>query len=418
MIKIKRDKLLTILLSFYLFLLIYNPPIIAHLSFTVLFSLISFIYTIYNYRLLIRIIYNTKLKKYILLIGIFFLYYILCCAFNSLILSEIYLVFNTFFFCLVNIIMLLSVSFALIIYCYKMGISVDMLLRCFIYAGLIQGVLGLMSFMFPSIKEIFTTLLINSTDSFKISRSLIYTSSYRYFGLTSSPYDIFGYSTSLLAIMSIYYSLYKNIKYLLIALIISFCAIINARTSIIILSVSIIVIFGKKLIRSKKNILNIAIFAVLIMVGMFIIVSIMKNGSNNSEWVTSGFNEIVSFFVSNENIGYFDTLINDFIFFPDSLISILLGTSLTPMLLVNTNTDIGFIQNIWSYGIIGSIILYGSFVYLFIIAYKNAKDLKKIIIVFGITTIIYMIKLNCVGYTQASVIFIPISIACIVLKTE
>lgn len=80
------------------------------------------------------------------------------------------------------------------------------------------------------------------------------------------------------------------------------------------------------------------------------------------------------------------------------------------MISMGKNTDVGYVQNIWKFGIVGSIVIYYLNYKVFKLAYRYSNSsLEKIIsIIMAIMFFIYLIKLNPLGYTQASVIMFPI----------
>jgi len=277
-----------------------------------------------------------------------------------------------------------------------------------VYAGVIQSVLGITSCFFPRVKEYFNSLMAINSNS-EIIRESVLNADFRNFGLASQLYDNFGFAMSIIAILALICGLKgKKVNYLFFAMIV-FVAIINARTSIILIGISVFLL----LIRSNqpyKNILR----NVIILVSIFFFATIFYKNfdftiSQTTIWLKTGIDEMLSLVLNNQKVGYFDKLFNEFIFFPNSIFEIVIGTGMLPSDLVKRGTDVGYVQNIWQYGILGSSLIIYFYAYAFKKWIAKATDYSKLFaILLCVMMAIYMIKLNCFGYGQAATIYMPI----------
>lgn len=398
--------------SIVVFFIIFNPPFIKGFSFTILFVLVAFIYDMVNIN---RIIYASRLTDIGAFLGWFALYLGYSCTISLINMlgneDKALTLISNMSNDLVSGISLILISFYLMIEMIKKDYSLEDVIQIYVNAGLYQAIIAILCFIFPLVKTTLNTMMSTNSGSEKIARTIVYTSAYRNYGFASTLYDIFGFAMSILAILALVQAMNCNKRNYIYFVLISFAAILNARTSIVILGIGIlIVIFKKKSNQNRKFKLFqvlVLVIAIVIVVAVFIPV-IQKNSTN--DWLQSGLDEIKALVFHGETIGYFDTLFSEFLIFPKGLFSVLLGTGMNPGQAISHNSDVGYIQNLWHYGIIGSILLY--YCYLYIV--RKAKyyydfEYKCVSDVFVILIAIYLVKLNCLGYSQASVVFVPLS---------
>ena len=101
---------------------------------------------------------------------------------------------------------------------------------------------------------------------------------------------------------------------------------------------------------------------------LFIIMSaafIFLFSKSTFEWIAQGLSEIFGLFIGNKD-GYFETLFNDYLFFPNGLKEILFGTGINLFSSTWIRSDVGYVIDIWYLGIIGTIIKYGAIIYVLV----------------------------------------------------
>lgn len=400
-----------------IFLILFNPPIYKKLSFTTIFSVISLADNIIHIRQIKEILFN--IKKTTALLIVFFIYYFIICLINSLVSIEFFSqIFLNLISLTINIAAQLSIALFIVRNFQDEDYTIDSLIEIFVLVGVIQGFIGILCFFSPAIKDVLNNLMIKNADTVDFAISLRVNSARRNYGFASTLFDVFGCTMSLLSVITFCRAFIqkRKIEYVYFV-IISIVAVLNARTSIILILVGVaLVIFlsREKGDYIKSNIRRFIILGFGITVGWLFIYKVRESSSESAVWLSTGIDEIEAFLSGNQ-VGYFSSLSGDsFIFFPDSFWGVLFGTALTPMIRLGKNTDIGYIQNIWSYGIIGSVLIYSIWFSLGYSAIKGAilKDkykYRKVVIVCILAIIlIYQIKLNTWGYSMAGVVYYTI----------
>lgn len=394
-----------------IFLLIFNPPLFPGISFTTIFAIISFLYCVVNINCILRWGRKRCVKVFFIFFMLYIVYAVLIGGINALGSDMASTIGDNLQGIIVENISIIAVSLGTIIFFTKRSYTFDDILDVYVIAGTFQGCIAVLCLVSPSIKSYFNTLMMNNSGAEKIARTLMYTSEFRNFGFASTLYDIFGLTMSMLAILALYQAI-KGDKVRFVSFgLMALTACLNARTSIILLAIGVVVIVATAGKNSTRNIPKIILFLVVFVSGVLLIRSVIGNLDSVSlfyTWFKDGFNQIMDLVFEHKTTGYFDTLFNQFLFLPDDITSVLFGTSCLPEQIIR-NTDVGYIRNIWQYGILGSIILYGSYFYLF----RNAKTLaigieKSILDGFLLFIIIYLVKLNCLGYSMAAVIYLPL----------
>jgi len=409
-----KSKLLMII---YLFLLVFNPPLFKNSSFTIVLALFAGGYLLVNWRRTKLVARKCMVNKFAP-IFIFSAFYILMVVLiNSLFNSDIH--FLSYLSTFVKYVFYYMVLIAVVLFINsvseKKHFTVSDLVICFIWAGALQAFITILTYLFPTVREFTIQLISNNSNSEKISRIIHNTKYFRNYGLASSLYDTFGYSTAILVSLSFVYGLYKKIFYRYLAFVLIAMPFFNSRVGLLLAIVGIVVaiIFFSKP-KGIRDVVNKFFTVGIIIIGIIIFYYTLKsrilmNGSLSSEWITSGINDTILFFSGQSSSGYYATLVNNFFFFP-TLLKTIIGAGATPMVLIEKNTDVGYVLNIWSYGAIGSIIIYYMNYKIFKTAYKCSKNQmnKTIVFILAIMFFIFMVKLNSLGYGQASVITFPL----------
>ena len=388
------------------FLIIFNPPISKSISFTTMFVVISFFYCLLNINTCIYLFRNSRIRKFVLGIFSILIYSLFLFLFNYSFGNKIELAITNLKELITNNISLLVLSIGITVFLLKNKASFKDFIDSTIIAGVLQSIIGLFCLASPSIKYALNTIMSANSRSSKIASSVRFTSGYRNFGFASSLYDIFGLTMSIIALVALIQAVNGKKKYYLYASLIAAAALLNARTSLIILAFGVVIIYFTSQNGSSKGIITKFIsFLFLAVISFFLMTIFLRFETEYSSWFAGGFEEIKSLLIEHQYVGYFDALFNKFIFFPDSFIQLLFGTGLAPAQAIR-NSDVGYIQNIWQFGIIGSLIIYR--VYFNLFSGKTIDNNYSVIALALIVSIaVYLIKLNCLGYSMASVIFVP-----------
>lgn len=404
----------------FMFLLIFNPPIIRGISFTMIFVFILGIVSVRNINNTKKICCNEGIKKYLVGLGLFGIYTITTGIVFAIINKEtdkyIISAFSTCFYLVCAIVVAVGITNI----CIEKKITVKKMSDIIVMVGTIQAIIAMICLLMPNIKEFLNEWTINNSSSGVVVRAFSMNQYRRCYGFASTLFDIFGCAMSIIAIIALEKGICEKKQYLISYMMITFTAIINARTSIILVVVgSLIVILAQ--IKEKMGIKvfsSILLLLILVIIGIISVLFFTTNTfSENSKWIGEGISEILLMLKGEKN-GYFEILFNDFLFFPD-FFGCIFGTGLTPNEAIGVNSDVGYIQNIWQVGLIGSILLYSSYFGIFNHARKNtAKQYPGLFIALLVVVAIYMIKLNCLTYSMASTVFLPFIFCCIYMKSE
>lgn len=398
-----------IIYSIVLFLVVYNPPVYAGLSFTTIAVVLSFIYIIFNSSVFSKVVRKKSIRHLFQLFALFFCYYLIeatvCYMASSR--EEI---MSGLLSSVVSYISFFIVSFAIVIWSIKNGVTFEGLSKLYVSAGLLQTVLVVACLVSPSVKSFFNGLTMANSGSEKIARSMEYAGLFRNYGFASSLYDIFGFTMAVLGIMALNQALKGEKIYYVFSLLLALAAVVNARSAFVIYIFGfIILLLARRKGASAGWYLKIGFLIGVVFLGVYIIFNqVLGNGSSeHMMWLASGITETESL-MNGQTEGYYDALFNDFLIFPEGL-SLIFGEGMTPQVAIDHNSDVGYVQSLWLYGIVGSIFLYSFYVSMFKTAIKSLNwPNNSLMTAILLMIAIYMIKLTPLGYSQASVVFGPL----------
>ncbi len=398
------------IVSLVLFLLVFNPPIIGGFSFTVLLVILSAYYCIINRKKAYEVYKCKKVKKIIVAFVLFAGYNLFFSIANFFRIGNDDILNNIVSF-FVDYISLIVVSTAIVVYMINGSRNLYFLIYSYVCAGFYQTILAIMCLILPPVKNIFNSLTISNSGSEKISRIVENSSEFRNYGFASTLYDIFGMAMSVLAILTITLGFKGDKKCFVLAVLITVAAVINARSSFILIALGFLIIFFSVKDKMNTRWIMTRILLVLVMICSIVLVFtwILDNQTSAQlVWLASAITETIET-NDGEAVGYYDTLFNEFIFFPQEMFSFLFGTSMSSLQAIDEGTDVGYVQNVWNYGIFGSFLLYSFYFKLFkypiqLSSWPESKMFKAILIMIAI----YLVKLSCFGYSMASVIFVPL----------
>lgn len=396
----------SILLSIMFFLIIFNPPFLPQFSFTIIFTMIAIIYCMIRYAETIRMIKGTYTRKWIRQFVFFYLYYFLISLFSYFTYSFYDNPLVYFVGSIVDIVSLFFISVFLCLVVFRRKEGFDSLIKYIINAGVIESFFGIFAFISPEIKNFLNGITIANSRSDKIVHA-VGTATFRNYGIASTLFDSFGFGMSIMALLALYKALEGEKKYFASFVMIAFAASINARTSMVLIAVGAgIIILGKKAKTFKAAIgkFSVVLFA---FIAVCIISNYLNQGGENAQWLSTGIDEIRSLIVGKQTTGTFAVLFRE-IYFPEDTIQIIFGVGLTPAQAISKTVDMGYDQNLWMFGIIGSLMLYYFYLKPIKIWYKTLKTEKILAVAICIVLFAFLIKINLFGYGISSVVIITI----------
>lgn len=350
----------------------------------------------------------------------FFIYYIITMSiklfFSSNDVSEI-LFYNIVIFLLVIFRIVLSIVY-LYILIKDRNYDFDKLMTLFICVAIIQTILVILALLIPTVRSFFNGLTLKYSNSIYVKSALV-RDTWRSYGFAGNIFDAFGYTTALLIIMTFIKGIDKQKNGIIILSIIMFIMpLLNARTGLYLALIGIIItliIFKAKI--TPQNTIKGIITILLTFVIAVILYSKIPDATKS--WISIGFDSTTKLLKTGEKVGVYSVILQDNFIFPDNL---LFGAGGDPMDMANLSRGIesGYIQCIWRYGLIGTVLLFLGYINLFIMAYKNSNgNVKKCIsLSFMVIFFIYLIKLFSLYNTGANIMIIGLPIIIILERDK
>lgn len=397
------------LFIFGLFILIYNPPLfMMNTMHTVgLFSL--------AYLVIVRggsnlFVLKTNTLRLVLGFAILFLYLFICVyVINGQALDST--LFPIYF-----IIDIIPFGMAMKKYIERHQLEFEWAISIVINAAIIQSIFAAITLLFPNVQSFFVERMI----AYGYNEIYSTLSVYRMYGFSNALTNATPVVQSIIAVISVWLALNWNKKYYIAAFFIMFSAIINARISIVVFAIGVIVLLIKRSTNSSGRIKIIFATVVSYIVVVFLLLPLIQNISPLTyEWVTDGFNELSSFKLGSNsyaNNSYFGYLINQERFvFPEGLSGFLFGKGYSIMSSRNPSgfqSDVGYICDIWTGGVVYIGILYSFFLSLLIKLRKNTNALMAFIASYYMIALLF-INIKGVALSMNAFINLLIVIVCI-----
>jgi len=406
---ISSKKRYSILLIGFMFLLLYAPPIIKNVNTLLFLFVFSSIILVTKYRNeLILFFKNKNIKKLIGLFSAYFGWYILTIIINAIFYKEFYFqnIFMNFYSMGLVIIATFVCVLFLLVYAQKHNIPFEKLIKYTIIAGAIQGMICLISFLFPFVKNMLIKLL------YFLTEDELYLNNYhvsrRFYGYSNGMVDAYGFGSGIIACLPLFYSLNHSKKILIYLPLLLLVVLLNSRTGIVIFGIGAIIWFiylvSKKRIKEYKKIL---IFFTISIAALLLLVSILK--PLTLKWIIIDF---LSFF-NGRNFGTADILFSKNFWKVPNGIRLLIGCGYSVAGfggisdILGFNSDVGYINEIWRTGLIGLLIMCFNLFYLFYVIVKKIKSkYSYLILVFLISLFIGNIKLVIFIYNPGIVVIL------------
>lgn len=406
------SRLLFLIFTFSAF---YVLPIHKDVYVLYILSFFSFLYLIYAKTEIFHIYRTIITKKFLYLVALAPLYAIVVVLINSIFANEVplYVYIKNALRPLWVLILSLSIVFFMIIFTQRNMISLHDIIKLLILVGTIQSLCVISSLVFPEIRGHFINFLTSNDPTSRQSILLLNASHllvYRAYGFAGDLFESFGYVSSFLFILCFYYMLSCNISFVIPLPLLLLPAIINSRSSIIMLIIGTFLIsFASLLTKNRVKWLLSITFIISSCLILFII--LLANNTQYTDWVKEGLQSLLSFLIGKEEqiTGSIKVLTSsNFWFFPSG-IDVILGTGYSTIdfhLAHFGQSDIGYVNTIWIYGIIGTMMIYVPYLYLFTRGYKNARGYlqKSLIAYIAISFFLINIKTTILGLSPIPII--------------
>ena len=254
-----------------------------------------------------------------------------------------------------------------------------------------QLVFVVLAFAFPDVKTFLNSLIIKNSYNEAIISAMnnSWLVSWRAYGLAENMFDGFGFVISILISIVFVYGLSTEKKGITaLACVMLIMPLLNARTGLILCSVSFMYIMFRYL--NVKRFITFSLLIVLLVIGFLLMYKHLPYELQDalSRTVTE-----FSGLAQGQKVGVFIEIFGVDIVYPDNM---LLGAGISPERITSlTGIDSGYIQCLWRYGIIGSVLLWSGYISSAVIAYKNTslKSNKVILVDLIMIMLIYCFKL-------------------------
>lgn len=402
----------------FIFYWLFLPPILGrHSSYFV--ALFSFAYLFWNYRLFSRCIYIHRFIWLYLGLAVFLLYTSFLAFSNGGTRVPIYHV-------LYWMISIIPGALCINVHAKKYDQGLEYILRLILWAAFIQSIISIAAFLYNPLKLFLISKL--EADNTIVMENYTNEIYYRLFGFSSGLTFDMPSTMAVLSGIAIYLGVKKDWRYFLFAPTIAFSAMINARTSMVVLVAALFILAVSILKPTRKTfamivILPIVAAAVLIWGGQILKrVSPLTYG-----WVESGFNQILDFFRNETGYGYFEYLTDPRRWIIPSGLQLIFGTGFRVMggSPFGVTSDIGFINDLWFGGIVYTCILYVTTVFCLIsvMRFNRMKEenrlLKYVVWVYIVMLPILNFKTPIIAMGPfTSILIIVMLYGCLTKKTN
>ncbi|MDT2833547.1 hypothetical protein P7H70_05720 [Vagococcus carniphilus] len=402
----------------YAFFLIFSPPILPKVNILLLMTIFSVCAIVINWNTFYeRALFSKKVVYSYAIVALYFLIVILLNTFfssNQFINNSLVIVYKYFILIPAQYIC----SIFLIDNVRKNSLTNEYLYTVFVKAGVIQGVLAIISFVIPSVKEIFIKIMSNNTGSDIFFQQTVYSSAseFRFFGFSRTLLDTFGFGMGILCILALHLMWNYKRKYIFAIPILLVSIMLNSRSGLLVFLVGTLfyVFFSIKKI-TLKQVVAFFFFTVIIVATLNPLTTLVgKYSPNTLVWIQSGFSNLFSFILRNEKSSYevSDVLFSkQFWTFPSKPSEVIFGSGhdvYKTKDIIGIHSDVGYVNQFWLGGILGSIMLIVFFIFIFINA-KNklvisSENNVKILYVLSILFLIMNVKADLISYNPGTVV--------------
>lgn len=411
--KIKLNSLLIdkIHLTFILFILIFAPPFLPYTNLLLALFMIIILLT-KNKKIINAILFDSKIINWIAIMIILTIYVLSVSIPISILYDDIINISN--YITIINRFGILTFTIVPVItyviyFLRTKNYTFEFFIEVIVYVGLIQGIMSIAAYLLPFIKSTFIFLMS------KFSTSSIYSNEWfitvRSYGFSNTLVDVFGLGIGVLASVSFFYGVFYKPRFILFSFIISISTILNSRTGLLVffigISITLIMIIKRNKLSSIFKIVGI-----IIVISLFsgIAIEQLSKNEHTYKWIKNGLDEILYLF-TNRSLSGLDNSTLTKLFSPQfwsfpSLFRSIVGTGHSLYEAEGyDHSDVGYVNDVWIFGIIGILILYGFIIYSFRKIRKNNNSLIYLFISnFCVMAFLFFnIKGSVIGYNPGAV---------------
>jgi hypothetical protein len=372
----------SIFLFIFLYFYIFQPPFITRLEYLIIEVVFFFLLITQHSEKIFRLFYFFK-REFVVLVLIFIYSFSRDLIANDII--YVHRSFSILFQCFIFPLSMIAVFTSH----HDEYLNLEKRKHLLLLVILIAGVTPLMMMMFPSIHDVYTSLIVNDNESVR-ERFM------RGIGMSENLTFSFAYVLA----CALAYLLHKSMKleYIVISLVLIFGISLNARIGFVPVLMVLLYNFFKKI---KSSVF---VVGMLFIVGLLILKNVEFDSKTEISllWVGSFFTDIFHAFTGNtSNVGEHSSLralFTDHIIIPNDAVNIIFGDGVN-LFESSHNSDMGFITQL-NYGGLFFLLLLLSLFMLFIIRLKVTAQLNTVWVMFFS---ISLIVLNLKGSVYSSI---------------
>lgn len=299
--------------------------------------------------------------------------------------------------------------------CKKKDISFDNFIYIILLVMIIQLACVVLALTVPSVRQYFNMLIINNSYSDRLAelaRASLSGWADRSYGLSNNLFDSFGYITSMLIVLIFAYGMEKsNNKLIILSVIFVLMPLVNARTGIVLVLIGFFIV--GVFYNDIRAVLKISGIVILSVVALVLLLNQLPDLM--VKWLTSGLEETLSLFNRSGKTGVYSEIFGSDLSFPPS---VLLGAGGAPSAFSHGGVDNGYINCLWYFGLIGTILLFAGYINMFHVLRKNTQSkLYKVISVVLITIFfVYQLKIYSIDNFGGNVIIFGVPTLIIALQ--
>lgn len=285
------------------------------------------------------------------------------------------------------------------------GYDFEGFIKIVFYAGAIESTCCVLALMFPRIKDVFVSLMLANTGNELYQNTWYIT--VRAYGFSNTLVDLFGLGISVIASSCLLYGVFKEKKFIFLSIYISIATALNSRTGLLIylLCACLIVIYMMFTGSLKKFLVGI-----MVLVSGVFGFNVLMNSDILDEatkgWIEAGFNSVYDLIETGKaESDSLSALFQDSWWELPKGLRMLFGTGHSRYGANGyTHTDVGYVNEIWLFGVIGACVLYISIFFLIWKYYFKSKDklLKCIGIILLVEYFVFNVKAVTLGYNPGA----------------
>lgn len=402
------------LLSLYLFLCLYAPPVLPDVNLVLVIALLSVPYLFSNATRAKEIISTSAARSFCAWFGAYALYWVVIMLVNSLLGSEAYTsdyVTSAYSFFLVVPICLVCCLTALV-YAGRHGLTNSQVIKAFILAGLAQAAIALAAFFDQGVKDALTEIMFQNTGTTQMQEGS-WIAERRFYGFANSMLDLYGFGTGMIAALPAFLILIdrtaSKMWLLAVPLLLAVPA-LNARTGLVLFAVAIV---AASLYAGRSSGLSVVATMltalVVVLVAAVIIGVISTVRPEIIDWLLGDI-------LGTTQHNTFSILFGEgFWNLPDPLM-MMTGTGHTVYRVSGfSHSDVGYVNELWRTGVIGLVLLLGAFARPVMIALKERRidgAMRYLIVATSLCLAIVAVKCMPITHSGGMILLIALILLC------